>query len=751
MYRPTPIKLLEKLEAKSHAEIPPETEKKVEFKVPLAAPPLPSVPVYQPTPISELEKYAPSSLAAYGLPNGTAKSSFLASSDPPTYSPVVRPKQVTGSDTTAARLNPVDDAQFLYQPSPAYPPVTEEIDLTTDSCDEPDATPQKDPMCASESTSKTRPSSTDKTRIVKRKHSEQKGPKVNPPIDSGSISSNKPPKTCQCSHTLAAGEPPETDCAIALKRQKLLSLYQDLYGDESPLEENVDKNEPPTKKSGLKVRSTFPPYQGELPTKVVKKQTGSVESPQSQASQPSVPVMPRPLAPLRKSDKIPMPIRTRYLNQFIEECLIIYQSPNDAYERALNDEQACHDKATSRMAYLNAVIQRLKSLKAEKTQVEKDGVKLTGSGTSTPRATMISSSTVKQTSSPVTTEEDSSEKRLNEVVRGPLFYEQLRPYLLDEEALVANGFPREDKRPGAPRGRAILSVPEEKRSIYSSCQENERICTRCGARFIVDEYGNALASQKCVYHWSRPVKLRTPVAGIDLRYPCCQGEIGQPGCQICPTGHVHEANKWLDPEGFVTTLPPLPSSLREQTTNRGDDEEADATSTPVNIYALDCEMVYTTAGCELARCTIVDSRFHTVMDCVVRPDHMVLDCNTRFSGLTQAEVESAELRITDVQAKLLHLFDSDSILIGHSLESDLTALKLIHSKVVDTSIVFPHRLGPPKKRALRNLVGDYLHRIIQQGECGHNSLEDASACMELMQYKVKEDLRRGKWIFKKTR
>lgn len=206
-----------------------------------------------------------------------------------------------------------------------------------------------------------------------------------------------------------------------------------------------------------------------------------------------------------------------------------------------------------------------------------------------------------------------------------------------------------------------------------------------------------------------------PGAGIDLRYPCCQGEVGQPGCQICPTGHVHEANKWLDPEGFVTTLPPLPSSLRERTTNQGDGEESDATSAPLNIYALDCEMVYTTAGCELARCTIVDSRFHTVMDCVVRPDHMVLDCNTRFSGLTQAEVESAELRITDVQAKLLHLFDSDSILIGHSLESDLTALKLIHSKVVDTSIVFPHRLGPPKKRALRNLVGDYLHRIIQQG------------------------------------
>ncbi|RTG85219.1 uncharacterized protein DC041_0000710 [Schistosoma bovis] len=41
----------------------------------------------------------------------------------------------------------------------------------------------------------------------------------------------------------------------------------------------------------------------------------------------------RPRIPLRKSDKIPMPIRTRYLDQFIEECLLIYDHPSDAYKR----------------------------------------------------------------------------------------------------------------------------------------------------------------------------------------------------------------------------------------------------------------------------------------------------------------------------------------------------------------------------------------------------------------------------------
>lgn len=39
--------------------------------------------------------------------------------------------------------------------------------------------------------------------------------------------------------------------------------------------------------------------------------------------------------------------------------------------------------------------------------------------------------------------------------------------------------------------------------------------------------------------------------------------------------------------------------------------------------------------------------------------------------------------------------------------------QLIHGTVVDTAIVFPHRLGLPYKRALRTLMADYLKRIIQ--------------------------------------
>jgi hypothetical protein len=40
-------------------------------------------------------------------------------------------------------------------------------------------------------------------------------------------------------------------------------------------------------------------------------------------------------------------------------------------------------------------------------------------------------------------------------------------------------------------------------------------------------------------------------------------------------------------------------------------------------------------------------------------------------------------------------------------------LQLVHSTAVDTSVVFPHRLGPPYKRALRTLAVEFLKQIIQ--------------------------------------
>lgn len=41
-------------------------------------------------------------------------------------------------------------------------------------------------------------------------------------------------------------------------------------------------------------------------------------------------------------------------------------------------------------------------------------------------------------------------------------------------------------------------------------------------------------------------------------------------------------------------------------------------------------------------------------------------------------------------------------------------MRLVHHRVVDTSVVFPHRLGPPYKRALKTIASEILQLIIQE-------------------------------------
>ena len=47
------------------------------------------------------------------------------------------------------------------------------------------------------------------------------------------------------------------------------------------------------------------------------------------------------------------------------------------------------------------------------------------------------------------------------------------------------------------------------------------------------------------------------------------------------------------------------------------------------VYALDCEMCYTTAGLELTRVSVVDMALHPVYESIVRPSHTIVDYNTR--------------------------------------------------------------------------------------------------------------------------
>ena len=52
---------------------------------------------------------------------------------------------------------------------------------------------------------------------------------------------------------------------------------------------------------------------------------------------------------------------------------------------------------------------------------------------------------------------------------------------------------------------------------------------------------------------------------------------------------------------------------------------------------------------------------------------------------------------------LSSIIDADTVVLGHGLENDLKALRMVHTRVVDTAVLFQHPRGWPYRRALRDL------------------------------------------------
>ncbi|XP_072245276.1 RNA exonuclease 1 homolog [Leuresthes tenuis] len=422
--------------------------------------------------------------------------------------------------------------------------------------------------------------------------------------------------------------------------------------------------------------------------------------------------MRRPVIPSEFGAKVPTNVRQRYLNTFIDECVKFCPSEDAAFQMALDEERLVYERSSSKNIYLNVAVNTLKKLRSKSSSCPSPANKDSGlpaKRRAQSHEEVLGGRLAATTSFTV----NRSGKQQEEKLIGATLYRKLKAYLMTEEQLQEHGYPWTNHE--APGKAIIYNLPEKK----VIADPFTKICCRCGAEYKINVNGNCVRKEECCFHWGR-LRRHKVAGGWETTYSCCAAAVGAPGCQNSKQ-HVQDGRK-ESLDGFVSTF----SKSLPPDGNGG-------------VFALDCEMCYTKQGLELTRVTVIDSEMKVVYDTFVKPESKVVDYNTRFSGVTEEDLESTTITLRDVQAVLLSMFSAESILIGHSLESDLLALKLIHSSVVDTAIVFPHRLGLPYKRALRNLMADYLKRIIQDNVEGHDSSEDASACMELMIWKIKED------------
>jgi RNA exonuclease 1 len=196
------------------------------------------------------------------------------------------------------------------------------------------------------------------------------------------------------------------------------------------------------------------------------------------------------------------------------------------------------------------------------------------------------------------------------------------------------------------------------------------------------------------------------------------------------------ADGWIDFPGIADLAA---GKAREQDIEKG------SITVGRKVLTMDCEMCLISPPGEaqvfrLTRATVVDWNGDVVYDKLVKPAEPITDYLTPYSGITAVKLEGVTTTLADVQKDLMALITPQTILIGHSLDSDLNALQLTFPFIIDTTMLYPHPRGPPLKSSLKWLAQKYLSREIQKGHgsTGHDSVEDARATLDLVKQKCEK-------------
>ncbi|NXV81089.1 REXO5 exonuclease, partial [Atlantisia rogersi] len=155
------------------------------------------------------------------------------------------------------------------------------------------------------------------------------------------------------------------------------------------------------------------------------------------------------------------------------------------------------------------------------------------------------------------------------------------------------------------------------------------------------------------------------------------------------------------------------------------------------LFGLDCEMCLTAKGNEVTRISLVDAQGRCLLNELVKPESTVVNYRTRFSGITRQMLLPVKTRLADIQTRLKKLLPRDAVLVGHSLNADLQALEMIHTSVIDTSLLFARNEG--RRFKLKFLAKAVLGKEIQcERNLGHDPAEDARAALELAQFFIEQ-------------
>ncbi|KIS01699.1 RNA exonuclease 1 [Cryptococcus deuterogattii 2001/935-1] len=509
---------------------------------------------------------------------------------------------------------------------------------------------------------------------------------------------------CFFSHNLSISSPSQTQVPVGFREpapRKAPTAVKRKLGESSSAavamevkKQNVTSVTKPVAPSSatIPVRSAPP-----APTKTIVS-AGSSSSSTDYSRPPMLPYGVK-LSPQPRTDrqKALGTLHTQFAKLYSQ---ILHLSPSLAHDSSLAQEAEISSSSTSLRAYKTAIHHAAVAISRRPPP------------TGIPHPSI---GTVKE--SRIAMEKDEKEKA------SKLTRDRVERYCMKKEDFEKWGYPD-------PSGEGLTGTGVETKPDGEGETHN---CDRCKMSFIVSSKNLEERFGECRYHYGRTAPERVEGRRKWI-YSCCGKERGEQGCEE----GIHVFKDGEDDKELAKRV--------AYKTVRMCLEDAKASGKNVvgegyGVVAMDCEMIFTTAGLSLGRVTVVDENGHTILDELVRQKVPILDINTRFSGISPGQLDNAIMDLDGVRAAVCMFIGPETIIVGHGLENDLRALRLLHDQVIDTAIVFPHDKGAPYRRALRDIVKEKLGYFIQDrtSDKGHSSVEDAKATLEVLKWKVRED------------
>ena len=256
----------------------------------------------------------------------------------------------------------------------------------------------------------------------------------------------------------------------------------------------------------------------------------------------------------------------------------------------------------------------------------------------------------------------------------------MKRILLTKIQLAYNNYPIFSEKTNDENGNVIVTAQfanPQNRFFYIISENKQRTCSQCKSKFnISDKTVCFFHPYKAVYHWHR----------------CSNGPRGSPPCRESKNHCSEEIDLSVEGKNYLISEECFNSSFA--------------------ILIVDCKFNNTLHGKTLGGLAIIDYLGNKVYE-------------KNFKNFNE------KTRIL-FHEDLKNILGPNVILVGHALNNDLLKMRVIHSKVVDTSVLYPHPKGESIKYKLDDLVRTHLKEEPHHSQRGSKSLRDVHYTLRLM-------------------